>query len=71
MKLRVLFISMFLFVLPTVYAANKIPQFKNYPVEEIYTGKIIHWLWIRSEKVLERGYVMLLSMRNLILPVIS
>ena len=39
MKLRVLFISMFLFVLPAVYAANKIPQFNNYPVEEIYTGK--------------------------------
>jgi len=33
--------------------------------------KITHWLWIRSERVLERGYVMLLSMRNLILPVIS
>ena len=39
MKHWILFISVFLFVIPTVYAGNKIPQFKNYPVDEIYTGK--------------------------------
>ena len=39
MKLWMLFISMFLFSLPAIYAAHKIPQFKNYPVDEIYTGK--------------------------------